>query len=195
MREIVEAAGVTKPVLYYYFPNKEGIYLEMMRGAWDRFDALLEGVRKEFGGVKDRVLRLADLVFGHFLSQLEVARVGYSIYYGPPQGAPFFDFDAFHNKFHEVIEGLVREGIRKKEFRKGNALDMTWAILGAVHVAVEVQLWHPETGLGRKGLPGSLNCSLKEFPAERTKERGLRMNGDWHLAVFCWSWGPGSGVV
>ncbi len=95
VREIVEAAGVTKPVLYYYFPNKEGIYLEMMRGAWGRFDALLEGARKEFGGVKDRVLRLADRVFGQFLSQIEVARVGYSIYYGPPKGPLFLILTLF----------------------------------------------------------------------------------------------------
>ncbi|MCE1227092.1 MAG: TetR/AcrR family transcriptional regulator, partial [Geobacteraceae bacterium] len=26
VRELVEAAGVTKPVLYYYFKNKEGLY-------------------------------------------------------------------------------------------------------------------------------------------------------------------------
>ena len=32
VREIVKAAGVTKPVLYYYFKNKEGIFLELMRG-------------------------------------------------------------------------------------------------------------------------------------------------------------------
>jgi hypothetical protein len=31
VREIVAAAGVTRPVLYYYFRNKEGIYLELLR--------------------------------------------------------------------------------------------------------------------------------------------------------------------
>ena len=33
VREIVDAAGVTKPVLYYYFGNKEGIYLALMKEA------------------------------------------------------------------------------------------------------------------------------------------------------------------
>ncbi len=42
VREIVAAAGVTKPVLYYYFRNKEGIYLELMRGAFARMDDLLQ---------------------------------------------------------------------------------------------------------------------------------------------------------
>jgi AcrR family transcriptional regulator len=31
VQEIVAAAGVTKPVLYYYFRNKEGLYLELLR--------------------------------------------------------------------------------------------------------------------------------------------------------------------
>lgn len=31
VREICEAAGVTKPVLYYYFEDKENLLLEMMR--------------------------------------------------------------------------------------------------------------------------------------------------------------------
>jgi AcrR family transcriptional regulator len=30
VREIVEAAGVTKPVLYYYFQSKEGLYLAIL---------------------------------------------------------------------------------------------------------------------------------------------------------------------
>ena len=38
VREIVAAAGVTKPVLYYYFRNKEGIYLELIRGAFAKFE-------------------------------------------------------------------------------------------------------------------------------------------------------------
>jgi len=37
VREIVAAAGVTKPVLYYYFRNKEGIYLELMQGSLPRW--------------------------------------------------------------------------------------------------------------------------------------------------------------
>ncbi len=172
VREIVQAAGVTKPVLYYYFPNKEGIYLELMRGAWERFDTLLDGARKESGVVKERVLHLSDQVFGLFLDHIEVARVGYSIYYGPPQGAPFFDFDAFHFKFHEVIKGLVEEGIRKKEFRNGNVLEMTWAIIGAVHVAIEIELWHPELGMGRPGLGRVLNLIFEGISRRESKKKG-----------------------
>lgn len=161
VREIVEAAGVTKPTLYYYFRNKEGLYLELMQEAWKRFDILLDGARKETGGLQERVLLLLDQIFGLVLDQIEVARVGYSIYYGPPQGTPFFDFDAFHLKFHDVIKGLIEEGIQKKEFREGDSLDMTWAIIGAVNLAIELQICHPEMGLGRTGLARIIKLIFK----------------------------------
>jgi AcrR family transcriptional regulator len=87
VREIVAEAGVTKPVLYYYFQNKEGLYSELLRGALQRFDALIEEARQRQGSVIERLLFLADRAMVLFMDQIEVARLTYSIYYGPPQGA------------------------------------------------------------------------------------------------------------
>jgi TetR/AcrR family transcriptional regulator len=172
VREIVEAAGVTKPALYYYFRNKEGLYLELMQEAWKRFDTILDGVPKESGTVRERICHLLDQIFGLVLDQIEVARIGYSIYYGPPQGTPFFDFDAFHLKFQEVVRTLIEEGIRKEEFRKRDGLDMTWAIIGAVNLAIELQICHPEMGVGRAGLTRILNLIFEGIAGQELGKKG-----------------------
>jgi TetR/AcrR family transcriptional regulator len=172
VREIVETAKVTKPVLYYYFRNKEGIYLEMMREAEGRFQILLDSAQKEIGEVKNRILGFSEQVFQLFLDQIELARVGLSVHYGPAQGTPFFDFNAFHLKFQELIEKLIREGIRKGEFRKGKVMDMTWAVLGAINVAIEVQLWHPEKSIGRRGLVRVLKLVFEGISEGNRKEKG-----------------------
>jgi AcrR family transcriptional regulator len=161
VREIVESARVTKPVLYYYFQNKEGIYLELMRQTFSNVDYLVDFSRGEKGSTREKVLRFCDQAFSLFMQNIEAVRVMYAIYYGPHQGAPFFDFDAYHLKFQETIRRLVEEGIRKGEFRKGEAEDMTWAVLGAVNVVMEVQLGHPEMGLGREGLARVLNLIFR----------------------------------
>jgi TetR/AcrR family transcriptional regulator len=152
VREIVDAAGVTKPVLYYYFQNKEGIYLELIRGTFTKFEALLDVSLNEQGSTTEKLLRLCDQMFSLFMENMEVARLMYSIYYGPPQGAPFFDFDSYHLKFHDAIKRLVKRGIRQAEFQKGNAEDMMWTIIGAVTVVMEGQLCHPEMGIDRRRL-------------------------------------------
>lgn len=152
VREIVADAGVTKPVLYYYFRNKEGIFLELMGGAFAQFDALLDGTAGEAEGATARLLRMADRVYALFEEHVEVARLMYSIYYGPPQGAPFFDFDAYHVRFQDAVRRIVEAGIRRGELRKGKAEVSTWAVIGAINVAMELHLCHPEKALGRAGL-------------------------------------------
>jgi TetR/AcrR family transcriptional regulator len=152
VREIVAEAGVTKPVLYYYFKNKEGIYSELLQGALERFDALLEEDRQQQGRVIDRLLLLADRLLTLFLDQIEVARLTYSVYYGPPQGTPAFDLDAYHLKFQARLTELIGEGFDTREFRRGTVEDVTWMVLAVLNMALELQLSHPEMGFGPENL-------------------------------------------
>jgi TetR/AcrR family transcriptional regulator len=152
VREIVNAAGVTKPVLYYYFQNKEGIYLELMRETFAKFETLLNRAKSETGPASRKILALCGNLMVLLDENLHVARVMYAIYYGPPQGAPFFDCDVFHFKFQDTLQEFINEGIATGEFRDGNALDMTLAVLGAINIAIDIELSHPDMALGNEGL-------------------------------------------
>jgi TetR/AcrR family transcriptional regulator len=171
VREIVAAAGVTKPVLYYYFRSKEGIYLELMREAFVKMDELLSVLPVARESATRKLLRLCDQTYSLFMENVKVARVMYAIYYGPQQGAPFFDFDAYHVRFIEAIRRIVAEGIRKGEFRKGNPEEISWAIIGAVNVAMEVHLGHTELELGREGLARVLKLIFQGIGAHRRRRK------------------------
>lgn len=175
VREIVADAGVTKPVLYYYFGNKQGIFLELMKGAWARFESLLAELAGRRGGARERIRTLAERIHGLFVENIEVARLMYAVYYGPRQGAPFFDFEPYHRRFRETVRGLVEEGIRSGEFRAGDADDMAWALIGAVNVAMELELCEAERGIGPAGLNRVLDiifAGLSRAPrARRATER------------------------
>ena len=166
-REIVTAAGVTKPVLYYYFRNKEGIYLELMREAFTKLDILLDASRSQRGRATQRLLRLLDQVFTLFLENIPSATLMFNIYYGPPQGAPFFDFDAYFLKFEETIRRLIKIGIQQGEFKKGSVEDMMWLIFGAVNVATNAQLFHTKRGMDRGRLPRMLKLIFQGFLTQR----------------------------
>ena len=51
VREIVEQAGVSKPVLYYYFQSKEGLFLAILEMAENMQKELLARVLKSAGNV------------------------------------------------------------------------------------------------------------------------------------------------
>jgi len=174
VREIVTAAGVTKPVLYYYFKNKEGIYLELIRTPFQKFDSLLDASQDEKGSPSERILSLSDQIFSLILDNLEAARLMTSIYYGPPQGAPFFDFDTYHFKLHDIFRGLIKQGVLDGEFQKGNVDDKMWAVIGLINVAMESQLCHPEIAIDRKQLARILHLILKGMSAPGRREKARK---------------------
>jgi AcrR family transcriptional regulator len=174
VREIVERAGVTKPVLYYYFRSKEGIYLDLMREPFSEFAALVEETLLPAGSANDRLFRLCLAAYDIFVENIDAARVMYSIYYGPPQGAPFVDFDAYHHRFQEAVLQVLREGIRDGEFRRVDLHDAMWAVVGALNVAMEVELCHPKQSLGRAGVRRVLELVLEGIVMNRKTTGKIR---------------------
>lgn len=160
VREIVEVAGVTKPVLYYYFGSKEGIYLELMREPFMVFDALLNDCPHDGRGAGELLMRLCEDVFDLFVENLDTARLMYSIYYGPPQGAPFFNFDEYHEKLQEKVRILVKRGISSGEFDATDVEDVMWIIVGVLNVVMEEQLCREKPGIERAGLARMLTLVL-----------------------------------
>jgi len=167
VREIVEAAGVTKPVLYYYFENKEGLYLALMSGVMEEFEALIEAHSARTGPARARIETLCEEVLVLFKRHVPAVRIMYSIYYGPPQGAPFLDFDRLHLAFQNHLKRLLVEGREAGEFPFGRTEDAMWAIIGVLNVAQEVELCHPEMALGTKDLRRILGLVLDALSARK----------------------------
>jgi TetR/AcrR family transcriptional regulator len=150
VREIVMDASVTKPVLYYHFGNKEAIYLDLFRETYARFDALLEEALYGEGDGREKLSRLVDEIMALTEANIELVRLMYAVYYGPPQGAPFFDFDVYHRKLHETLQELVQGAIGPGETTPALTNDVVWAVLGAIDVAVGTMLSHQDLRIGRE---------------------------------------------
>ncbi|MEW6713689.1 MAG: TetR/AcrR family transcriptional regulator [Nitrospirota bacterium] len=171
VREIVEAARVTKPVLYYYFGNKEGIYMELMSEPFKVLERILEETSHEALSSRERVMQMYDRIFLLFLKNLKAARLMYSIYYGPPQGAPFIDFENYHMKIKEVTELIVNDGIKGGEFRRVNADTLTWVLIGALNFVFEEQLCHRSPMIDKKGLSGMLALIFDGVASLKSKRK------------------------
>lgn len=144
VRELVEAAGVTKPVLYYYFKNKEGLYLTLMQNGLAEFHRTAEQSRLLPGSVQQRITGYCISILDVFVARLEIARLIYAIYYGPPQGAPAVDFDESFATLLKDVSELLQEGIVSGEFPPLNVEDAAWAVVSLLNTAMEEQLCHAD---------------------------------------------------
>lgn len=131
VREIVEAAGVTKPVLYYWFHSKEGVFRALMEMAVEAHTEVVARVLAQPGTAADRILLLGEQVLELIRENADVVRLFDAVYYGPREGAPEVDFDPLHGAFRRVLFGLIDEGVRLGEFRGDDLEAMQSALLGA----------------------------------------------------------------
>ena len=160
VREIVAAAGVTKPVLYYYFQNKEGLYLEIMNGIGQLFDQRVGELQLATGSVRERLVHFFAGMFSAAHENLGVVRLAYAIYYGPPQGAPFVDFHRFFDQTLAMVENLIAEGMATGELRPANLDTLAWALVGSYHTILEEQICRAVPRVDRAGLVRVINLIL-----------------------------------
>lgn len=160
VREIVAAAGVSKPALYYYFSNKEGIYLELMTGTYALFQEILSGLGECHGPARARILRFATMIYDGFVDNIQVMRLIYAIFFGPPQGAPHFPHDQYFTVMLEVVAGLVGEGVAAGEFREVEAGQVSWIVISCMNTVMEEQLCHCPPRVDRARLLAMLDLVL-----------------------------------
>ena len=167
VRELVAAAGVSKPALYYYFSNKEGIYLSLMHNTYDTFRELTALLTAYRGSTRERIIHFCTGMFDGFLVHIDVARIIYSIYFGPPQGAPPFPHERFFDEMLEIIRRMVRDGIDEGELRRVDESDATWAIISGLNSVMEEQLCRTAPRIDRDGLVRMLNLIFNGINRER----------------------------
>ncbi len=172
VREIVDTVGITAPSLYYYFGNKEGLYMELMQTHCARIDQALESHMHTSSSARERLKDLVDKIFLHVANDRDFFRLMFTIYYGPSQGAPYCDFLSYHAKFHAAIKKIIEEGIASGEFQPGNSGYMTWAIRGVVQLAMEEQIKGDRKIIERQTLQRVLDLILDLFqqPNGKSKE-------------------------
>src|SRR5438045_5921847 len=62
VREICEAAGITKPTLYHFYGSKEGVLNALVTSGFDRFRRLVDSALAGPGTYRDRVKGVARAI-------------------------------------------------------------------------------------------------------------------------------------
>jgi TetR/AcrR family transcriptional regulator len=173
--EIVAAAGVTKPVLYYHFESKEGLYLRLMEEGLGSFRAAVEAaLLRNKGTVADRIRRLCETIVGHALENLSIVRLTRGVHHSPPQGAPEFDVCEFPRTIQATLLQLVEDGVRSGEVAPVAPADLVWVITGLLSVCIDSNLIDPAMALKPRGFRSALNLVFAGVTPAGRRSQGDR---------------------
>ncbi len=172
VREIVERAGITKPVLYYHYGSKEGILVAILEEGARQLTSGIARVVDGPGSVRQRIGGVCEVVYSLFKENLPAVRVAHAVYFGPREGWPAFDLAKFEAAFLVPLRALVEEGIAKGELRTAPVDDIVVAINGVIEGCTDLELNHPHARpMGLDGIQRVLDLIFEGLSPERgTKE-------------------------
>ena len=163
VREIVAAAGVSKPVLYYYFKNKEGIYHEIIRFGLGKVGGLISEVKAMDCSIAQKVLKLFERTIDSIQEDMQIIRLLYAVQYGACRELPKVSLQDIQDLFDGAVLDLVKEGIAKGEFSPGDPEVMRWVLVGAMSITVDMLIFRPELGGSRETLGRMVELILRGF--------------------------------
>jgi AcrR family transcriptional regulator len=119
VREICEAADITKPTLYHFYGSKEGVYRAIVEGALEGFSQRLEADVQSPGTPRERLRRVARSYFENAREHRELMRFLFALAHNPPSSAPRTDFARYYETVVSAISEVAQEGLRDGTFSEG----------------------------------------------------------------------------
>lgn len=144
VREITARAGVTKPVLYYYFKNKEGLFRAIMDTAAELQESLLKEILEKPGTTLDRFIHFYHRFYEEVLKNKDFFKMINNLIFGPPQGAPEYNIEQYHRRMVNAIKSIYMEGLAKKEVNEADPEAVAMLVVGIMDFCFHFDYVHPE---------------------------------------------------
>jgi TetR/AcrR family transcriptional regulator len=142
IREIAEAANVTKPMLYYYFGSKQGLIRHLMTAAMDVSRAAMAELDASTP-LEDALLHLAERQL-HFADEHPaivtlMARVDVA----PPRELADIDLEQEREASHQALRAFFSRAVARGEIADRDPVAMALSYAGALVVHIMVRINRP----------------------------------------------------
>lgn len=132
IRDIVEAAGVTKPVLYYYFQNKEDLFRSIVRGLYETFLDELETVLSSGEEYSTRFEGLIRLYLSYTEVEPHTIRLVFTTLYGPRKPFELSGLMEMEDRHIARVVAFIEEGMDSGFLKPCPAEPLVLHLVGAV---------------------------------------------------------------
>ena len=131
IQAIVDAAGTTKPMVYYYFKNKEGLYRKLVAEAYGCVRRDLEQIDADAGDIETRLVAVVEANFGFYREEPDLAAFVLLPVLTPRKDAPEVDVEALATVNYTLLRRIVSDGVARGELI-GNIDEITLSLMGQI---------------------------------------------------------------
>ncbi|MGD9973721.1 MAG: TetR/AcrR family transcriptional regulator [Desulfatirhabdiaceae bacterium] len=144
VREIVAAAGVTKPTLYYYFKNKEDLYLQLLDMAVLTFNDICRESLEVSGSMRIRLISLFSRVFELFQEYGDMVKLVNAMVWGSRESTPVYDLKSGHAYVESIFIQILADGVKEGELSSDHLQDVLVILMGVLHSLQVIPVIKPD---------------------------------------------------
>lgn len=182
IREIIEGAGVTRPVLYYYFENKEDLFRRLVEKKFAEFTRQIEEIRDSIPGCRERLAAMIQKEFAFAEKNPEAVRLILQVFFSLPQQGPPLDKSRLGHTRFRLIEEIMRDGLERKELSGGDAQSLALVFMGVMDMHIMAKSNRPGTQLTQEQAQGLVELFLhgaqyREIPLTQLRSPYAALEG------------------
>lgn len=152
VQQIVKDARVSKPTLYYYFPDKAGLFQALVNEAHDERYRLMQEAAARGRSVREQLVEIVAVLFDHFRENRELMRISLATAFASPGEMPtsLRYADRCERNF-EFVHSLMKQALTKGELNKRfDSRELAFGFYGQTNAYLMAQLLMPDRGLDRQ---------------------------------------------
>ncbi|MCD6049881.1 MAG: transcriptional regulator, TetR family [Verrucomicrobia bacterium] len=151
IQDIVAAAEVTKPALYYYFESKAALFQVIVDRAYEERFQLMQDVVGKAETIRERLIEIIGGRFEYLKKNRDLMRVAYATAFAADEELPkeVRRIEKAERNF-DFIHGLIVEAQKRGELdARYESCELAFAIHGQMNIYIMNDLLHPECHLCR----------------------------------------------
>jgi TetR/AcrR family transcriptional regulator len=131
VNEVCARCSISKPTLYYYFADKEDLFVQVMLRQMDGYRVALE----QPGSLQERLERHATAILSSLTTDVSIMMR--DLRHVENQAHHETLNEAFRREILNPVVGAMQDGIAHREIRAGDVLFYAWAYLALLQVFVD----------------------------------------------------------
>lgn len=134
VREICEAAGITKPTLYHFYGSKDGVLQALVNSGFERYRQLVDKALATPGTFRAKVKVVARSLFESATRQPRFWRFMHSVIWAPPGTAlPQTELcSQFYDGVMAALADAAEDAVKRGELAPGPTYVRTLVLMGGL---------------------------------------------------------------
>lgn len=144
IREIIERAGVTRPVLYYYFKNKEDLFCRLVESSFADLESDLDQIIHKPGACCLKLKALMGMTFSRAERAPEMVRLLLQALFSSQSDGLRLDTTKLVEGRLERTAEIMQAGLDSGELAGGDAPTLALAFVGVMDMYIMAKVHRPE---------------------------------------------------